>query len=176
MRAVLVAALVFVSPAAWAQGRTDHHPELGIKITAPFGWQIERKSAYARIITVMAHPDGARLTVAVQPLDRSRKLDAFVHQNRAAMQKAGLKVGATTARPPGMELALTSKDGRKRLWQYYVTSGELGFVLTLTAPAADLDRYRLAFEYAIKKLELEPEQADAEEALPEPEPETKPQK
>lgn len=174
MRLFLALALLLASAEAGAQGRTDHHPELGIKITAPFGWTIERKSAYARVITVMSHPDGARLTVAVQPLDRSRKLEAFVHQNRAAMQKAGLKVGATTPRPPGVDVAITSKDAKKRLLQYYVATGELGFVLTLTAPATDIDRYRLAFDYAIKKLELEPEQTGAAE--PEPEPETKPQK
>jgi hypothetical protein len=85
------------------------------------------------------------------------------------MRMVGMLVDPPQPRKPGVEILVTSKDKKKRLWQHYVVQDSLGYVLTLTAATADLDRYRLAFDFAVKHLEIETEGGEAA-----PEPESKP--
>ena len=129
---------------ARAQVRTCVDDGLGIKLTAPFGWRLERHSPYARIPCTLTHPDGARLTLAVQLVDRGVKLEVFAEDNRRTLRRLGMQVELPVPRAPGLEIAVTSKDRKKKLLQHYVLSGEFGYVLTLTAPAAEIGRGNLA--------------------------------
>ncbi len=163
---LVLGALVLVA-AVWplrvgAQSRVCADEGLGVKLTLPFGWTLERRSPYARILCTITHPDGGRLTLAVQPVAPSVRLEGFVEDNRKAMRRLGMKVELPTPRGPGLEVPVTSKDGKHRLVQYYVRVSDFGYVLTLSARAAELERYRLAYDLTLRKLEIRPD----EEATP----------
>ncbi len=144
-----------------ARERQFFSARAGVGIQAPPGWTLSLHTGYPKILCLLLHPGGSRISLAVDDAATATNAAALADQNRPALLAQGLEVVAVAPGPRGGALldARSTRHG-KILRQFYLVRavpwGQQAVVLTLTTPAADASAADSALDWVAAHLDLQP--------------------
>jgi hypothetical protein len=143
-----------------------------VELLLPRDWAISEETAYPGLLAVGVHKTGARLTLAVQPLQAGETLKDYVERNQKALRKVGFRLGGVAARSGGaIVIDGTAPEKKKRMRQGYLAHGGAAFVLTLAASTETMPSFLSAFDYVMSSIVFDqPPPASATGAEPPPPP------
>jgi hypothetical protein len=123
-----------------ARERQFFSARAGVGVEAPPGWTLSLHTGYPKILCLLLHPSGSRISLAVDDAVTATDAAALADQSRPGLNAQGLQVGAVSAGPRGGVLldARPSRPGQLLRQLYLVRAvpwGKQGIVLTLTTPA-----------------------------------------
>jgi hypothetical protein len=164
-RGVLVAVVVAViagGAAAIARAEVDRNiyrsGSVGVEIVFPADWAVSEQASYPYLLaSAMDRALGGRMTLTLEAAQQGEKLRDVAERNRTTLRKVGFKVQqqAITQHPTGaLVFEVVTPDGRGVVRQAYRQFDETGpvFVLSLAAPRETMQRYRRAFDDALRGL------------------------
>jgi len=167
-RLSVAAALAVAALTLWAMGgafaareRQFFSARAGVGVEAPPGWTLSLHTGYPKILCLLVHPGGSRISLAVDDAVTAGDAAALAEQNRPALLAQGLEVAAAAPGPRGSVLldARSTRHG-KFLRQLYllraVPWGRQAVVLTLTTPATDAAAATSTLEWVAAHLDLQP--------------------
>ncbi len=167
--ASLIAAL---PPAHGARDRRFFSSRAGVGLEAPPGWTLSLQTGYPKILCVLLHPGGSRISLAVDDAVTAADAAALVAETRPALAAQGLEVSAVTAGSRGgVQVDARAARRSQQLRQIYLVRavpwGKQAIVLTLTAPAADAAAAAGSLDWVAAHLDLQPPaRADDQRARP----------
>jgi len=139
MAAALVATRL---PAEAAHERQFFSSRAGVGVEAPPGWTLSLHTGYPKILCLLIHPGGSRISLAVDDAVTAADATALVDQTRPALAAQGLEVtGIAAAARGGVQVDARAARRDQQLRQIYLVRavpwGKQAIVLTLTtSPAA----------------------------------------
>jgi hypothetical protein len=156
----LAAALLAALPAARAaRDRQFFSSRAGVGIQAPLGWTLSLHTGYPRLLCLLLHPSGSRISLAVDDAVTAPDARTLVEQTRPALAAQGLEVTAIGPGPHGaVQVDARAPRHDQRVRQLYfvraVPWGRQAVVLTVTAPAPDAAAALAALEWVAARLDL----------------------
>ncbi len=156
--AALMAAL---PPAQGAHDRRFFSSRAGVGLEAPPGWTLSLHTGYPKILCVLLHPGGSRISLAVDEAVTAADAAALVEETRPALAAQGLEVTAVSAAARGgVQVDARAVHRNQQLRQLYLVRavpwGKQAVVLTLTAPAADAAAAAGSLDWVAGHLDLQP--------------------
>jgi len=153
--------------ASAARERQFFSARAGVGIDAPPGWTLSLHTGYPKVLCLLIHPGGSRISLAVDDAVSAPDAAALAEQNRLALVAQGLEVVAAAPGPRGGVVLDARAARRQRLLRqlYLVRSvpwGRQAIVLTLTAPANDASGANSALDWVAAHLDLQPPAARQE--------------
>jgi hypothetical protein len=148
-------------PADAARERRFFSARAGVGIEAPPGWALSLHTGYPKILCLLIHPGGSRISLAVDDAISATDAQALVAQSRPALAADGIEVTAVTAGPRGAvqvdaRAALRNQQLRQLYFVRAVPWGQQAIVLTLTTTPADLSGALGSLDWAVVRLTLQP--------------------
>ncbi len=150
--------------AAVAHAEVDRNifraPNAGVEIVFPADWAVSEQPSYPYLLaSAIDRTLGGRMTLTTEQLREGEKLRECTERNRNTLKKVGFKVQqqAISLHPTGaLVIEVVTPDGRGVVRQAYRQFDEKGtvFVLTLSASRENMQRYRRAFDDALRGLTL----------------------
>lgn len=168
---LLLLLLVPLHAGAYGEDSILRDKASGVTLQAPYDWVLHKQTGYPDLRGLLVHRLGdATIALMVGHLAPGQSLEAYVKSNCRAMARVGIKVTrcgtlergrATWRRVDGV-----SDQGRKRLEQYYRTSGGQAIILSLTsaskvAAARSADLWRVQDALTVTPRNTEPPRNDA---------------
>jgi hypothetical protein len=129
-----------------------------VEIVFPADWAVSEQGSYPFLLaSAMDRSLGGRMTLAREAPRQGEKLRDAAERNRTTLRKVGFKVQqqAISTHPTGaLVFEVVTPDGRGVVRQAYRQFEEGGtiFVLSLAAPRETMQRYRRAFDDALRGL------------------------
>lgn len=166
--AVVVALLPFLVAAGGNRFRSDAMKVRGFE--APIGWEWQPVGSYARLLGAWETRDNGRMTLVAQPIKPGTSARSLADESRPALERQGFHdLKLTPVAAPGDESDCVVLDaivdaGHRFVRQLYVTSGALGYVVTMVGPIARSAAMRRDFDEAATSLSV----GDSGEATPTP--------
>jgi hypothetical protein len=167
-RISVVASLAIAALTLWAiegafaaRERQFFSARAGVGIEAPPGWTLSLHTGYPKLLCLLLHPGGSRISLAVDDAITAADAAALAEQNRPALLAQGLEVGAIAPGPRGGVLldARSARHG-KLLRQFYLVRtvpwGRQAIVLTLTTLPTDASAANGALGWVATHLDLQP--------------------
>ena len=147
-------------PTLAARERQFFSARAGLGVEAPPGWVLSLHTGYPKILCLLLHPGGSRISLAVDDTVTARDAGALAEQNRPALIAQGIEVTAVAPGPRGTARLDARSDRRHQvLRQLYLVRevpwGRQAVVLTLTAPAADAGGASGALDWVVAHLDLQ---------------------
>jgi hypothetical protein len=147
----LVAAALAAAPATPARaevyGNNFRSAAWGVEMTVPRDWELSEQMSYPGILAFATHHKyGGRILLAVQKLAPGETAKTYAERNEKSLKQIGYRVaGVTRCRSATAMLDATVPDRQHRVLQAYLVKNDIGYVLTLAAPAKMIDSYQGAF-------------------------------
>jgi hypothetical protein len=144
-----------------ARERQFFSARAGVGFEAPPGWTLSLHTGYPKILALLLHPGGSRISLAVDDAVTAADAAGLAEQSRPGLTGQGLEVVAVTPGPRGGVL-LDARPARRGqlVRQLYLVRvvpwGRQGIVLTLTTPAADAGAASSALDWVAAHLDLQP--------------------
>ena len=144
-----------------ARERQFFSARAGVGLDAPPGWTLSLHTGYPKILCLLLHPGGSRISLAVDDAVTAADAAALAEQSRPALLAQGLEVLAVAPGPRG-GVVLDARPPRRGqlLRQLYLVRavpwGRQAVVLTLTTPAADASATNSSLEWVAAHLDLQP--------------------
>ncbi|MFL5305357.1 MAG: hypothetical protein ACJ8F1_09090 [Polyangia bacterium] len=157
----LAAMLLAARPSAdAARERRFFSVRAGVGVEAPPGWTLSLHTGYPKILCLLVHPGGSRISLAVDDAVTATDAQALVAQSRPALTDQGIEVTAVTAGPrASVQVDERAVRRNQQLRQLYfvrpVPWGRQAIVLTLTTTPADAAGALGSLEWAAARLELQ---------------------
>ena len=173
--AIAVAAVVTAlarPPVQAAQDRQFFSARAGVGVEAPPGWTLSLHTGYLKILCLLVHPGGSRISLGADDAVTAADAAALVAQTRPALAAQGLEVTAVTAGPRGaVQVDARAARRNQRLRQLYwvrpVPWGRQAVVLTLTTSPADAAAASSSLDWVAAHLDLQaPVRRDNSRATP----------
>jgi hypothetical protein len=158
--AVVATAFMARPPADAARERQFFSARAGVGIEAPPGWALSLHTGYPKILCLLIHPGGSRISLSVDDAVTATDAHALVEQTRPALAAQGLEVTGVTTGPRGaVQVDARAPRRNQQLRQLYfvrsVSWGQQAIVLTLTTSAADAAGALGSLEWAAAHLDLQ---------------------
>jgi hypothetical protein len=140
--AIAAALIAGIAPARAARDRQFFSSRAGVGVEAPPGWTLSLHTGYPKILCLLVHPGGSRISLAVDDAVTAADAATLVQQTRPALAAQGLEVTAVAAGPRGgVQVDARAPRRNQQLRQIYLVRtvpwGKQAIVLTLTtSPAA----------------------------------------
>lgn len=159
-----IAVLAARSDAATSNNeRRFYSARAGVGLEAPPGWTLSTHTGYAKILCLLVHPGGSRISLAVDTAVTARDAAALAEESRPGLAAQGIEVTAVSAGPHGGVLVDARLPRRNQvLRQLYLVRPVEGnpparqaIVLTLTTSTAGVPAVSGAFDWVIARLDLE---------------------
>jgi hypothetical protein len=160
--ALIAIVIACVIGGARARGEVDRNiyrsATVGVEIVFPADWAVSDQASYPYLLaTAIDRVLGGRMTLSLERLKDGEKLRDCAERNRTTLKKLGFKLTAQgiTQHPTGaLVFEIGTPDGRGVVRQAYRAFDERGpvFVLTLSAPRENMQRYRRAFDDSLRGL------------------------
>ncbi|HXJ19574.1 MAG TPA: hypothetical protein VMT03_05015 [Polyangia bacterium] len=158
-----IAALSFatIRGASGARERQFFSARAGVGVQAAPGWTLSLHTGYPKILCLLVHPGGSRISLAVDDSAGAPTAVALAEQNRPGLAAQGLEVVAVAPAPRDTAVLDARSDRRHQVVrQIYLVRdvpwGRQAIVLTLTAPVADASGANSALDWVAAHLDLEP--------------------
>ena len=158
-----IAALSFatIRAARGARERQFFSARAGVGVQAPPGWALSMHTGYPKILCLLVHPGGSRISLAVDDAATAPNAIALAEQNRPGLVAQGIEVVAVAPAPRDTAVLDARSDRRHQvLRQVYLVRdvpwGRQAIVLTLTVPAGDASGANGALDWVAAHLDLEP--------------------
>jgi hypothetical protein len=143
--------------------RRFYSARAGVGIEAPPGWTLSTHTGYATILSLLVHPGGSRISLAVDAAVTARDAAALAAESRPGLAAQGLEVTAVGAGPRGGVLLDARLPRRNQvLRQLYLVRPLEGtpparqaIILTLTTSPADFPAASAALDWVIARLDLQ---------------------
>lgn len=144
-----------------ARDRRFFSARAGVAVEAPPGWTLSLHTGYPKILCLLVHPGGSRISLAVDDAVTAADAQALVAQSRPALAAEGIEVTAVAAGPRGaVQVDARAARRNQQLRQLYIVRavpwGRQAIVLTLTTTPADAAGAFGSLEWAAAKMELQP--------------------
>ncbi|HSS39893.1 MAG TPA: hypothetical protein VLT58_14095 [Polyangia bacterium] len=159
---ISLAAMLFAArpPADAARERRFFSVRAGVGVEAPPGWTLSLHTGYPKILCLLVHPGGSRMSLAVDDAVTATDAPALVAQSRPALTAQGIEVNAVTAGPRGaVQVDARATRRNQQLRQLYIVRtvpwGRQAIVLTLTTTPADAAGALGSLEWAAAHLDLQ---------------------
>ena len=159
-------ALIAAARSDGAGGNRDRRffsAHAGVGIEAPPGWDLSLHTGYVKVLCLLVHPSGSRISLAVDAALTARDAAALADESRAGLAAQGIEVTGATPGPRGgvlVDARLTRRN--QALRQLYLVREVAGnppvrqaIVLTLTTTPSDLTAASGALDWVIARLNLE---------------------
>ena len=159
-------------PADAARERRFFSARAGVGVEAPPGWTLSLHTGYPKILCLLLHPGGSRMSLAVDDAVTATDAQGLVAQSRPALAAEGIEVTAVAAGPRGsVQVDARAARRNQQLRQLYfvrpVPWGRQAIVLTLTTTPADAAGALGSLEWAAARLDLQaPVRPDESTRLP----------
>lgn len=156
--AALFAAL---PPAQAARERQFFSSRAGVGVEAPPGWTLSLHTGYPKILCLLLHPGGSRISLSADDAVTAADAAALVQATRPALAAQGLEVTAVTAGPRGaVQLDARAPRRNQQLRQLYIVRsvpwGKQAIVLTLTTSPATAEAAFGSLAWVAAHLDLQP--------------------
>ncbi len=147
-------------PADAARERRFFSTRAGVGVEAPPGWALSLHTGYPKILCLLVHPGGSRMSLAVDDAVTATAAADLAAQSRPALAAQGIEVTTVTAGPRGAVQVDARVARRNQLLRqlYFVRTvpwGRQAIVLTLTTTPADATGAFGSMEWAAAHLELQ---------------------
>lgn len=144
-----------------ARDRQFFSARAGVGVEAPPGWTLSLHTGYPKILCLLLHPGGSRVSLAVDDAVTAADAPALVEQTRPALAAEGLEIAAVTAGPRGSaqvdaRAPRRNQQLRQLYWVRSVPWGRQAIVLTLTASPADAAAAYGSLDWVAAHLDLQP--------------------
>jgi hypothetical protein len=146
-------------------GDLYRNQRIGLKFTAPPGWLISRQTGYPEIVALMTTKTDreARLSVALDAIDRNTPLRKVVAQNNLAMRAVGIQIKSSgrverLGRQVWRTLARATRHDKSEMaiQQIYLQANGRVFILTLSCPTRALKQHLPALDSLLDSMDLPP--------------------
>jgi hypothetical protein len=144
-----------------ARERQFFSARAGVGVQAPPGWTLSLHTGYPKLLCLLLHPGGSRISLAVDDAATAADAAALAEQNRPALGAQGLDVVSVAPGPRGGALleARSARHGKLLRQLYLVRAvpwGRQAIVLTLTTLAAEAGAANGALDWVAAHLDLQP--------------------
>lgn len=144
-----------------ARERRFFSARAGVGVEAPPGWTLSLHTGYPKILCLLVHPGGSRISLAVDDAVTAADAPSLVAQSRPALAAEGIEVTAVAAAARGgVQVDARAARRNQQLRQLYfvrpVAWGRQAIVLTLTTTPADAAGALGSLDWAAARLELQP--------------------
>ena len=121
----------------------------------PRNWEAAPQASYPALLVLAVGPEGARLSLAAQRVARGVRARGMADAAAATLTRQGFREARVSEDADGRaRLDALFDGGRSRLRQVYAVFGDLGFVVTLTAPVTQSGRFNKELEEAARSLQI----------------------
>jgi hypothetical protein len=152
-------ALALASLAVGGSPRVYRNPAMRVRaFEPPIGWELAPQASYPRLLASYSHKEGGRLTLTGQHVAKETTAAQLVEQSRAALERQGFTSIRVQADGPRVRLSAQLEGGRRAAEQLYVVEEQIGYVVTLVAPAAHRISAERDFEEAVRSLQIGPDE------------------
>lgn len=148
-------------PAQAARDRQFFSSRAGVGVEAPPGWTLSLHTGYPKILCLLIHPGGSRISLAVDDAVTAADAAALVAETRPSLAAQGLEVTAVVPAPrAGVQVDARAARRNQQLRQIYLVRavpwGKQAIVLTLTtSPAAAAAAFG-SLDWVAAHLDLQP--------------------
>jgi len=163
LTALAIGAALFAArpPAQAARERQFFSSRAGVGIEAPPGWTLSLHTGYPKILCLLIHPGGSRISLAVDDAVTAADAAALVAETRPALEAQGLQVTAVApgARGGAQVDARAARRNQQLRQLYLVRSvpwGKQAIVLTLTTSPASAAAAFGSLDWVAAHLDLQP--------------------
>ena len=152
--------------AALGGARQYKNPQWRVRgFEVPRGFEAAPQSSYPAVLLLAVGPEDARLSLAVQRVAPGVRARGLADAAAVTLARQGfLQPRASDEADGRARLEAAFDGGRSQLRQIYVVDGDLGFVVTLTAPTARAARLAKELDEAARSLQIAPAGVGAPDA------------
>jgi hypothetical protein len=161
--ACCVIALIGLTAAAAAGAlggaRVYKNPQWRVRgFEVPRGFEWAPQSSYPAVLLLAVGPEGARLSLAAQRVARGVRAHGLAEAAAVTLARQGFLSPRVSDDSDGRaRLEAAFDGGRSQLRQIYAVDGDLGFVVSLSAPTARLSRLQRELDEAARSLQIAPQ-------------------
>ena len=144
-----------------AGGRSFHHDAMKVRgFEPPLGWDAQSLGSYARLLAAWETKTGGRLSLVAQRVKPGTGARSLADESKPALLRQGFReIKLSDAPAAGDEsdrliLDAVVDDGHRFVRQLYVTSGGIGYVVTMVGPLARATAMRHDFDEAAASLSV----------------------